>query len=128
MCFQVRQLQGDPLALSYWLASNLPLEDDTRQRLLEAPTVVERSVYGLCSALHFWYCTTLQLVACVHCAFHITVHNPATSMLQYISLQLLYCNTLHLPHCNAFHWLFHDLIRYAAPSVSLPTASAAIQL
>ncbi len=53
ICFQVRQLQGDPLALSYWLASNLPLEDDTRQRLLEAPTVVERSVYGLCSALHF---------------------------------------------------------------------------
>ena len=42
--FQVRQLQGDPLALSYWLASNLPLEDDTRQRLLEAPTVVERWV------------------------------------------------------------------------------------
>lgn len=41
---QVRQLQLDPLALSYWLASNLPLEDDTRQRLLEAPNVVERSV------------------------------------------------------------------------------------
>ena len=39
---QVRQLQADPLALSYWLASNLPLEDGTRQRLLEAPTVVER--------------------------------------------------------------------------------------
>lgn len=42
MAPKVRQLQGDPLALSYWLASNLPLEDDTRQRLLEAPTVVER--------------------------------------------------------------------------------------
>ena len=44
---QVRQLQLDPLALSYWLASNLPLEDDTRQRLLEAPTVVERSAQQL---------------------------------------------------------------------------------
>lgn len=39
---QVRHVQADPMALSYWLASNLPLEDDTRQRLLEAPTVVER--------------------------------------------------------------------------------------
>lgn len=39
---QVRHVQADPLVLSYWLASNLPLEDGTRQRLLEAPTVVER--------------------------------------------------------------------------------------
>ena len=54
--FQVRQLQGDPLALSYWLASNLPLEDDTRQRLLEAPTVVERSLP----------CPSLQLSVLLH--------------------------------------------------------------
>lgn len=47
---QVQHVRADPLALSYWLASNLPLEDHTRQRLLEAPTVVER--YKLDFATH----------------------------------------------------------------------------
>lgn len=39
---QAKEFQGDPLDLSYWLASNLPLEDDTRQKLLEAGSAAER--------------------------------------------------------------------------------------
>ena len=41
-CLQAKAFQGDPLALSYWLASNMPLEDDTRQKLLECPSVSAR--------------------------------------------------------------------------------------
>ena len=33
---QVPAFMGDPLALSYWLVSNLPLDDAVRQQLLEA--------------------------------------------------------------------------------------------
>eukprot|EP00891_Asterochloris_glomerata_P007213 jgi/Astpho2/7213/Aster-x0762 len=39
---QAKAFQGDPLALSYWLAANMPLEDDTRQKLLECPSVSAR--------------------------------------------------------------------------------------
>lgn len=31
-----------PLALSFWLAANLPLDDAARQRLLEARSAAER--------------------------------------------------------------------------------------
>ncbi len=89
---QVRQLQGDPLALSYWLASNLPLEDDTRQRLLEAPTVVERSVHRLCNALY--------------CTFGTAVHNSATAVLHYTFTSMLRCISLHLLCCSASRYTF----------------------
>jgi hypothetical protein len=35
--FQASGYTGDPLALSYWAASNLPLGPSTRQQLLAAP-------------------------------------------------------------------------------------------
>lgn len=35
---QVPPFHGDPLTFSYWLVSNLPLDDRTRQRLLQAKT------------------------------------------------------------------------------------------
>ncbi|KAK9812881.1 hypothetical protein WJX72_005161 [[Myrmecia] bisecta] len=39
---KARPFCGDPLELSYWLASNLPLKDETRQQLLECLSAVER--------------------------------------------------------------------------------------
>lgn len=118
--FQVRQLQGDPLALSYWLASNLPLEDDTRQRLLEAPTVVERSVHGLCSAFH--------------CTCGTAVHYPASSKLH--TLHHLYC---HAALCNSvlrhtvasilqcIHCTFRVAVCHTAPSELRTGASTCVQ-
>ncbi|GAB4813547.1 hypothetical protein N2152v2_000593 [Parachlorella kessleri] len=38
----VPAFRGDPLALSYWLVSNLPLDDSTRQQLLEAHSAADR--------------------------------------------------------------------------------------
>ena len=39
---QARQFEGNPLELSYFLLSNLPVDDDVRQQLLEVATVDER--------------------------------------------------------------------------------------
>ncbi|KAL4426161.1 hypothetical protein ABPG77_007443 [Micractinium sp. CCAP 211/92] len=39
---QAREFEGNPLELSYFLLSNLPVDDDARQQLLEARTVDER--------------------------------------------------------------------------------------
>ncbi|PRW58559.1 cereblon isoform X2 isoform B [Chlorella sorokiniana] len=39
---QARGFEGNPLELSYFLLSNLPVDDDVRQQLLEAKTVDER--------------------------------------------------------------------------------------
>lgn len=33
---QAREFEGNPLELSYFLLSNLPVDDDVRQQLLEA--------------------------------------------------------------------------------------------
>ncbi|KAL3153029.1 hypothetical protein ABBQ38_012053 [Trebouxia sp. C0009 RCD-2024] len=63
MAPRVRQLHMEPVAVSYWLASNLPLEDDTRQRLLEAPTVVERLKNEL---------ALMQRMASLRCRFCMT--------------------------------------------------------
>lgn len=39
---------GDtPLALSFWLAANLPLDDAARQRLLEAHSAAERLYHAV---------------------------------------------------------------------------------
>lgn len=35
---QAREFEGNPLELSYFLLSNLPVDDDVRQQLLEAHT------------------------------------------------------------------------------------------
>lgn len=39
---QVTVLQGDPVAVGYWLARNLAAGPAARQRLLEAPTPAHR--------------------------------------------------------------------------------------
>lgn len=39
---QARSFEGNPLELSYFLLSNLPVDDDVRQQLLEAKTVDAR--------------------------------------------------------------------------------------
>ncbi len=39
---QVRALQGDPAAVSYWLARNMPGDAAARQALLRAPSPARR--------------------------------------------------------------------------------------
>ena len=41
-CLAMLTSEQDPTVFSYWVAANLPAEDDVRQRLLSAPSTVDR--------------------------------------------------------------------------------------
>jgi cereblon len=71
---QAREFEGNPLELSYFLLSNLPVNDNARQQLLEASTVDER-LRAECRVLQ-----TLGVLCCRACRTFLARSTDAIQM------------------------------------------------
>jgi hypothetical protein len=58
---QAREFRGGPLELSYHLLSNLPVDDDVRQQLLEANSGAAHAPRSTCRAAR---CSILVVYGC----------------------------------------------------------------
>ncbi|KAL4443928.1 hypothetical protein ABPG75_011665 [Micractinium tetrahymenae] len=102
---QAREFEGNPLELSYFLISNLPVDDDARQHLLEARTVDER-LRAECKLLQ-----ALGALCCRACGTSLARSADAVQMSEE-GISACYVNS---------HSFVHDI-------VTLSTVSAGVRL